>query len=120
MENLIEQIERRWPQVRILSQGSERDFHTLRHARHLALSGGTFGVAAAMTNTKLSRLHVPMWERGRDPNFTHAFPPGEDLGFTRCGYEIRSYEGMRVWQNRPEQVRLMLEHSIDDIVVTGS
>ncbi len=115
---VVGEIERRWPHVRILSEDLESDFHTLRHARHLALSGGTFAVAAAMLSTRLARLHVPRYARGFDPNFTHAFPAGEDLGFTRVDYEIRRYEGMKHWRHTKEQVTLMLEHSIDDIEIT--
>ncbi|MCZ6870889.1 MAG: hypothetical protein O7G84_15410 [Gammaproteobacteria bacterium] len=114
---VVAEIAKRWPHVRILSDEVETDFHTLRNARHLALSGGTFAVAAAMLNTRLARLHVPRYERETDPNFTHAFPAGEDLGFRRCDYEIHGYERMREWRHLPEQVALMLSHSIDDITV---
>lgn len=112
---VVAEIRKRWPHVRMLSDEVEVDFHTLRHARHVALSGGTFSVAAAMLNTRLARLHVPRYERPMDPNFTDIFPAGVDLGFTRCDYGIRSYEGMQHWKNSPEQIRLMLEHAIDDI-----
>ncbi|MDA8986490.1 hypothetical protein N9H10_05435 [Luminiphilus sp.] len=112
---VVAEIQRRWPHVRVLSEGIEPDFHTLRHAAHLALSGGTFAVAAAMLNTRLSRLHVPLYDREPDPNFTDIFPAGCDLGFERIGYEIGGYDDMRVWRNRPEQVALMLEHSLESI-----
>lgn len=112
---VIPEIKKRWPHVPILSDEVEVDFHTLRNARHLALSGSTFAVAAAMLNTRLTRLHLPLYDRPADPNFTHAFPAGVDLGFTRYDYTIRNYEAMREWRHLPEQVQLMLEHSIDDI-----
>jgi len=112
---VVAEIEKRWPHVRIVSRDTEHDFHTLRHARHLALSGGTFAVTAAMTNTRLARLHVPRYRQGEDPNFSHVFPPGEDLGFARVDHEIRRYEGIFPWRNQPEQIRLMLSHPIDDL-----
>jgi len=115
---VIGEIRRRWPQVEMISEDPEHDFHTLRHARHLALSVGTFAVAAAMTNTHLSTLHVPRFDRVSDPNFSDIFPPGVDLGFTRYDYAIPGYEGMHTWRRLPEQIQLMLEHSIDNISVS--
>ncbi len=114
---MIPEIKRRWPHVPILSDDVEVDFHTLRNARHLALSGSTFAVTAAMLNTRLDRLHLPLYDRPADPNFTHVFPAGVDLGFTRFDYTIRNYESMREWRHLPEQVQWMIEHSIDDIDV---
>ena len=112
---VVEALRKRWPHVRLVSAGTEQDFHALRHARHLALSASTFGVTAAMLNTGLERLHVPIYGRRFDPNFSDVFPPGIDLGFARCYYDIRNYEGMRHWRHTPEQLSLMLEHLIDDI-----
>jgi hypothetical protein len=114
---VVAEIVARWPHVRVVSRDTEHDLHTLRHARHLALSCGTFSVSAAMCSTRLARLHVPHWKRVWDPNFTDAFPAGEHLGFERVGYRIRGYEAMEHWHNTPEQRALMLRHDIDDIEV---
>lgn len=114
---VVAEIAARWPHVRFTSGDIETDFHTLRRARHLALSGGTFSVAAAMLSDRLRRLHVARYDRPADPNFTNIFPSGVDLGFDRCDYDIHAYEGMRDWANRPEQIDLMLRHSVDDIEV---
>ncbi len=112
---VLGEIRKRWPRLRIVSETVERDFHTLRHARHLALSVGTFAVAAAMLNTRLETLHVPRYERMRDENFSDIFPPGTDLGFSRYDYAIDGYQGMRNWANTRQQIDLMLHHSPQDI-----
>jgi len=117
---VLAEIRRRWPHVETISESPEHDFHTLRHARHLALSTGTFAVAAAMLNTRLARLHVPRYARIRDENFTDIFPAEADLGFECIDYTIKRYEQMYSWQNTPEQIRLMLEHSVDDIGVRAA
>lgn len=115
---VIAKIQERWPHVEIISQSPEHDFHTLRHARHVALSVSTFAVAAAMLNDRMQTLHVPRYKRVSDPNLTGFFPAGVDLGFTRFDYAIERYEGMRAWRGQPDQLRLMLEHSIENISVS--
>jgi hypothetical protein len=118
---VLTEIRRRWPGIEVISESPENDFHTLRHARHIALSVGTFAVAAAMLNTRLESLHVPRYDRVENENFGNAniFPPdGGDLGFTQYDYEIRRYEAMRAWANSPEQRDLMLRHSREDIEIS--
>ena len=115
---VVAAIRERWPEVRILSEDTECDFHTLRHARHLALSVGTFALTAAMCNVQLESLHVPRYDRTWDPNFSDIFPAGEDLGFTRVDYEIGGYAAMHSWENRPDQVELMLGHAARHIRAT--
>jgi len=112
---VIAEIRKRWPHIEFVSEYTEHDFHTLRHARHLALSSSTFATAAAMLNTRLQTLHVPEWDRAHDINITGAFPRGVRLGFTRFGYRIGNYQAMRSWDNSPAQRSLMLQHSSDDI-----
>jgi hypothetical protein len=115
---VVTELRRRWPQVEVISQSPEHDFHTLRHARHLALSVSTFAVAAAMLNSRLETLHVPRYDRVADHNLSNIFPQNVDLGFTRYDYSIGRYDGMRSWSCSPEQIRLLCEHSIDDISVS--
>ena len=115
---VLTKMRRRWPQLEVISRSPESDFHTIRRARHLALSVGTFAVAAAMLNDGLETLHVPRYERVPDENFSDIFPADVDLGFTQVDYRIGRYDDMYGWRNTPDQIALMLEHSIDDIAVS--
>lgn len=71
-----------------------------------------------MLNTQLQTLHIPEWDRVHDINISEPFPPGMQLGFTRCGYRLKNYRQMKYWENSPTQSLLMLQHSIDDIELT--
>jgi hypothetical protein len=113
---VVERLVAADPRVRVQSESREFDFHTLRHARQLALSVGTFALAAAMTNTRLARLHVPEYPRPADPNFSGVFPRGCDYGFDLRTWEVRGYENLSRWENRPDQIRTMLRHPARDVV----
>lgn len=117
---VVERLKAEYPDIVVQAEGTEWDFHTLRHCARLALSGGTFAVTAAMLNTNLRCLHVPLYDRPSDPNFSDVFPPGHEYGFDLRCYEIRGYENLRVWKNRPDQVATMLEHPIGNIVPVES
>lgn len=109
---IIEPLRREHPHIEIQSESTEYDFHTLRHARHLALSQGTFSLTAAMLNTGLERLHIPEYPRMPDVNFNEAnFRPSTDFDFEIYRWLIDDYEIMRRWNFLPEQIAAMVEHS---------
>lgn len=112
---VLGEIRRRWPHVRRISGHKEHDFHTLRQARHLALSQSTFAITAAMLNVDLVRLHVARYPHAADPNMTDAFPPDVDRGFEQVDDVINGYEAVSDWRFLPEQVRLMLDLPVEAI-----
>ncbi len=118
---VVEPLLADYSNAQLVSESVEHDFHTLRHAYHLALSPGTFSLAAAILSTNLQNLHVPFYPHRSDVNFgNRCFASPHGYPFRVVGWRIADFLGMRRWSFSDRQMRSLEEHPVGSVWQLGS
>lgn len=105
-----------YPHLKVYCGSEEENFHTLRNARHLALSPGTFSVCAAVLSENLRRLHIPELQGVGDSILTnHVFRPWTGFRGKIYRWQIEDYDVGRDWMFSKEQQGAVLEHPVNKV-----